>query len=365
MLTSLYAMDDSTPAGKRAHGDEVVRALALNLQSAHIESAHVLYEGASTATCHLLRREVGDKAHCVPTKRQPTYLDFFQYAAVTLAGTVVLLTNPDMVYDFADLANIRPALVGDRSMFTFSAQPPPVGLLQLTTGSPEAASRCLVDRARGVMVNYCSEAGTRCLTAHGRAAPCSWDGFLFRAPAELPPVARRLRFPMNIHAAEAWATSVLRDDLGFDVRNGCHFVRSYNAHCAAKTNQLTTSRWPGHLWQYDLDTMTLNSSQPPKPMPPMPRVCGERAAAPPKELLAPCTSIVVDKYGRNGDKFEAAILAARARGERDVNDWCAPFFPPLVKCPELGEQQRSFEHTKGSGHLAATPQFGRAAPAPR
>ena len=31
----------------------------------------------------------------------------------------------------------------------------------------------------------------------------------------------------------------------------------------------------------------------------------------------------------------------------------------------VGEQQRSFEHTKGSGHLAATPQFGRAAPAPR
>ena len=158
-LTSLYVLDANVPVGKRVHGEENLRALAVNLESETVGSAHVLYEGAGRTECDDLRRRAGSKIVCVPTRRQPTYFDFVSYAAVTLSEALILLTNPDVVYDAADLANVRPDLFNATTMVTLTVQPPPLALLQRTTDTASAAA-CL--RNGRVTVDYCIDFGTRC-----------------------------------------------------------------------------------------------------------------------------------------------------------------------------------------------------------
>ena len=356
---SLYVINANVSAGKWQHGKEVIRSVGINLESPSIGSGHVLYEGAGRSECDELRAAVGEKLVCVPVRKQPTYYDFLSYAAVTLTDALVLLTNPDIVYDAGDLENIRPELINASTMFTFSVRPPPLELLQRTTTSSGFAQNCVRDKSK-VAVDYCfatdTHFATRC-AAQGHAGPCSWDGYLFRPPTDLPPAARRLRFPMNVLAAEAYATNVFRHDLGFRVRQGCHFVRAYNCHCAPKTNQDTTSRWPGRMWQYDLDTMVYNTSLNVS-LPLIPPTCGERSADLPtdpagKALTARCIKLLVDKYGRSHDAMEATLLSARQRGERHVDDDCMVLYAPFVACPELGDQQRSWEQGKPLSHLAA------------
>ena len=171
-----------------------------------------------------------------------------------------------------------------------------------------------------------------------------------------------VKFPMNVQAGEAFATGVFRDDLGFQIRQGCHFVRAYNCHCAPKTNQDTTSSWPGRMWNYDLDTMTLNHSLA-NPMPLLPLTCGERSADLPsdpegKVLTTRCIKILVDKYHRNHGEMETSVVGALQRGEPHVDAACIVLFPPYVECPELGKQ-RTHEYSRAGSHLSSErPRFG-------
>ena len=350
----------SMPAGKRQHGEEVVNAVSINLESPSFGSGHVLYEGAGQHECDLLRAAVGEKLVCVPVLRQPTYYDLLAYSASALSGKLILLTNPDIVYDSGDVANIRPELINSTMMFTFSVRPPPLSLLLRTTNSTFLASSCEHNPTK-VAIDYCFGVGNRCKGV-GHIGPCSWDGYLYRAPKLLPPTARRLKFPMNVQAAEAFATGVFRDDLGFQIRQGCHFVRAYNCHCAPKTNQDTTSSWPGRMWNYDLDTMTLNHSLA-NPMPLLPLTCGERSADLPsdpegKALTTRCIEILVDKYHRNHGEMETSVVGALHRGEPHVDAACIVLFPPYVECPELGKQ-RTHEYSRAGSHLSSErPRFG-------
>ena len=101
------------PSGglEAAHLAETIAAVALNAGFGAISTIHVLFEAAHYNKGCALVRSVERLAHllagrelrCIDVARQPTYYQLLEYCSRVLAGRVVLLANPDIVFDPADL----------------------------------------------------------------------------------------------------------------------------------------------------------------------------------------------------------------------------------------------------------------------
>ena len=108
LVTSMHVPSGGLEA---AHLAETVAAVALNAGLGAISTIHVLFEGAHYNKGCALVRSVERLAHllagrelrCIDVARQPTYYQLLEYCSRVLAGRVVLLANPDIVFDPADL----------------------------------------------------------------------------------------------------------------------------------------------------------------------------------------------------------------------------------------------------------------------
>ena len=108
LVTSMHI-----PSGglKTAHLAETIAAVALNAGFGAISTIHVLFEAAHYNKGCALVRSVERLAHllagrelrCIDVARQPTYYQLLEYCSRVLAGRVVLLATPDIVFDPADL----------------------------------------------------------------------------------------------------------------------------------------------------------------------------------------------------------------------------------------------------------------------
>lgn len=110
LVTSMYV----PPGGlEAAHLAETIAAVALNAAFGAISTIHVLFEAAhnkGNKGCALVRSLgrlshllAGSELRCIDVARQPTYYGLLEYCSRVLAGRVVLLANPDIVFDPADL----------------------------------------------------------------------------------------------------------------------------------------------------------------------------------------------------------------------------------------------------------------------
>ena len=108
LVTSMHIPSGGLEA---AHLAETIAAVALNAGFGAISTIHVLFEAAHYNKGCALVRSVERLAHllagrelrCIDVARQPTYYQLLEYCSRVLAGRVVLLANPDIVFDPADL----------------------------------------------------------------------------------------------------------------------------------------------------------------------------------------------------------------------------------------------------------------------
>ena len=110
LVTSMYVPSGGLEA---AHLAETIAAVALNAAFGAISTIHVLFEAAHNkgnkgcALVHSLGRLshllAGSELRCIDVARQPTYYGLLEYCSRVLAGRVVLLANPDIVFDPTDL----------------------------------------------------------------------------------------------------------------------------------------------------------------------------------------------------------------------------------------------------------------------
>lgn len=170
--------------------------------------------------------------------------ELFAYCSRALSGRAVLLANPDIVFDPADLQAVRTGRMDNRSAFVFSVRRGEPALLHAASG----ANASEVERCRAAQVDRCTE------WCPPKVWPTSWDAYLFRPHGiTLPPpdgaaagsadgalrADAPLHFPMNVINAENFALRAMRDRLGLwdgrHIRNGCDQLRAYDLHCAPKT----------------------------------------------------------------------------------------------------------------------------------
>ncbi len=110
LVTSMYVPSGGLEA---AHLAETIAAVALNAAFGAISTIHVLFEAAhnkGNKGCALVRSLgrmshllAGSELRCIDVARQPTYYGLLEYCSRVLAGRVVLLANPDIVFDPTDL----------------------------------------------------------------------------------------------------------------------------------------------------------------------------------------------------------------------------------------------------------------------
>jgi hypothetical protein len=240
LVTTLYK-----PAAAQHHDDphtqETLAAVLLNANSSGIASVHVLYEDSSGGAdgCAELSATFASAGVnlstlvCVGVRTQPTYFDLLSYCNSALPGRLVILANPDVVFDEFDLsAHVQPRRFDNETLYVFSVRRAPAQLLELTgaadqdLGSPPAST---IARCQADTVDRCMEWCTKFTEW-----PLSWDAFMFR-PRRLT-VNVVLHFPMNVIGAENYALRSMAA-LGYrHVRNACEVIRVYDIHCAPKTH---------------------------------------------------------------------------------------------------------------------------------
>eukprot|EP00992_Anisonema_acinus_P013630 TRINITY_DN883_c0_g1_i1.p1 TRINITY_DN883_c0_g1~~TRINITY_DN883_c0_g1_i1.p1 ORF type:complete len:395 (-),score=42.83 TRINITY_DN883_c0_g1_i1:64-1248(-) len=175
---------------------ELMNALSQNLRSGCFSAIHVLVEGTT---------EVGDElsdVEIVPISHQPTYKDFFQYAASVLPGSIVVVQNTDILWDAGTCSGI--SKINRGTVFALSRHPHP---------NATADKRCSERQ--------------QCFDYNG-----SHDAFVFISPLPLS-VLDATDFRQNLWGAENRLIFELRA-AGLLLFNPCKSVLTRHAHCSRK-----------------------------------------------------------------------------------------------------------------------------------
>jgi hypothetical protein len=254
LLVSHFAMRDA----REKHYGEIEGAMRANLQNAALTELYVLYEKTYNDSCADLRARLlkhnstqsfgGHPAllTCLDCPSgQPTVADLLAFAskharggtdpttAPRFAGRVVVLSNPDVVFDKSLAA--PPTLLPDLTvtdLLVLSVTQGPVAKLYEATVDPWPGMRSA--RAPHATPTWCP--GIR----QDVSWTLSWDAFMFVPP--LPPLNKTTDgHYMNELEAEHRTVWALRA-AGITVRNACLLAKVQHFHLTPKMHHAHTAR---------------------------------------------------------------------------------------------------------------------------
>ena len=245
------------------HLTEIIEAIKINAHSKSFNEIHILYEiNNKESSCSGLVKTLSKykysdvtgkvpKIKCTEFKKQPSYFDMFDYASKMLAGRVVALANPDMVFSEEDVLHTDwERRVDNDTIFAVSSVNAPPHLLRQINGEGYDAQSCL-DTMVDLCPNQCKQYTTKqekqhmlwndegfCVWNEGYCRHVSWDAMIFR-PLRSHGNVKGMKYPMNCNACEnmAFYTMALHEDYK-NQYNACSFLRMYNIHCAKKMHSL-------------------------------------------------------------------------------------------------------------------------------
>lgn len=258
----------------KLHEAEILAAVAINMASNIFRHVHVLYEMqpglGSGSSCSWLASTLANltKAHnhdtaiadlvCTEVDQQPTYRSLLVYCASLPSGSLVYLSNPDMVFEAGSMVSSLKL----NQLLVVSARRGSAYLLRrilrsaydlMNFNGPRLSFAKLKEEVNSCLsrqVDRCFESDYRCRRSVADP-PLSWDAYIFRVAPQLANASLLHHSPMfgyqmNVLGAENMFTQALRA-IYPDVYNVCAWVHISDVHCAPKMHSQKNAQTSLHV----------------------------------------------------------------------------------------------------------------------